>query len=241
MSAADRCAVAADDISSSNKPRSPRHARAAGSGSARRCCRRSAECRIRGRCLRPRRSGRPRASDWARSRRNRRGCAHRWRGGNSPGRPDRRSGPRCPDPSACWRRGSRCRRKDRSKTRYCRRRGRGSAPQRPTRPGPTRAPERRRSAFQRRQPLFENVGRRIADPRVDIAQFLQREEIGRVFGVAELVGGRLIDRRARPQPVAGSARQPAWRTMVSGCVGLIGHLASWEAVRASSCAAILFR
>ncbi len=60
--------------------------------------------------------------------------------------------------------------------------------------------ERRHSAFQRGQPLFQNVGGRdCPDPRVDIAQFLQREQIGRVFGVAELVAGGLVDRHGAPR------------------------------------------
>ena len=55
--------------------------------------------------------------------------------------------------------------------------------------------ERRGAAFERGEALFENVGGGIAQPRVNIAQFLQREEIGGVFGVAELVAGGLVDRR----------------------------------------------
>ena len=35
---------------------------------------------------------------------------------------------------------------------------------------------------------------RIHDAGVDVAEFLQREQVGRVLGVAELVGGRLVDR-----------------------------------------------
>ena len=55
--------------------------------------------------------------------------------------------------------------------------------------------QRRRAAFERGQPLFEDVGRGVAEPRIDVAELFQREEVGGVFRVAELVGGGLEDRR----------------------------------------------
>ena len=42
--------------------------------------------------------------------------------------------------------------------------------------------------------LLEHVVGRVHDARIDVAQLLQREQIARVLGVAELVGRRLIDR-----------------------------------------------
>ena len=53
---------------------------------------------------------------------------------------------------------------------------------------------RRGTAFERRHPDFQRIGRRIHDAAVDVAEFLQREEIGGMLAVAELVGRRLIDR-----------------------------------------------
>ena len=42
--------------------------------------------------------------------------------------------------------------------------------------------------------LLEHVVGRVHDARIDVAELLQREQIARVLGVAELVGRRLIDR-----------------------------------------------
>jgi len=41
--------------------------------------------------------------------------------------------------------------------------------------------------------LFEHVGGWIADARVNVAEFLQGEQVRRVLAVAELVGCRLED------------------------------------------------
>ena len=112
--AADRRAMAADIFGRRIDDDRRAMRRAACTAAARRCCRRSAERHIRGRSPPPPRSGRhDELRDWAASRRNRRACGHRSRGENSPDRSDRRSAPRGPDPSACWRRGSRCRHRDR--------------------------------------------------------------------------------------------------------------------------------
>ena len=52
--------------------------------------------------------------------------------------------------------------------------------------------ERPAAALERGQALLEDVGRRVHQPRVDVAEFLQREEVRRVLGVAEDVTGRLV-------------------------------------------------
>jgi len=51
-----------------------------------------------------------------------------------------------------------------------------------------------RAAFERREALLEDVRRRVHDAGVDVAEFLQAEEIGRVFRIPELVAGGLVDR-----------------------------------------------
>jgi len=50
------------------------------------------------------------------------------------------------------------------------------------------------AAFEAGEALLQHIGRRVHDARVDVAQFLQGEEVGGVFGVAELVARRLVDR-----------------------------------------------
>ena len=54
--------------------------------------------------------------------------------------------------------------------------------------------QRADAAFQVGQALLEHVGGRVHDAGVDVAQLLQGEQVGRVFGVAELVAGGLVDR-----------------------------------------------
>ena len=67
-----------------------------------------------------------------------------------------------------------------------------------------RGGERRRTALERRDALLEDVGRRVHDPRVDVAELLQREEPRAVLGVVEGVGRGLVDRhRARVGPGRG--------------------------------------
>jgi hypothetical protein len=46
----------------------------------------------------------------------------------------------------------------------------------------------------RRDALLEHVVGRVHDARVDVAEFLEREQVRRVIGVLELVRGRLVDR-----------------------------------------------
>jgi hypothetical protein len=67
--------------------------------------------------------------------------------------------------------------------------------------------------FECRHPLFENIGGRIHDPGVDVARFLQSEQVRRMFGIAEHEGGGLINGH-RPGPgcrvgifLAGMQRQ----------------------------------
>ena len=50
------------------------------------------------------------------------------------------------------------------------------------------------AAFERRDALLQHVVGRIHDARVDVAELLQREQVRGVLGVAELIGGGLIDR-----------------------------------------------
>ena len=69
-------------------------------------------------------------------------------------------------------------------------------------------------AFDRGHPLLENVRGRIHQPRVDVAEFLQGEQIGGVFGALEHVGGGLINGHGpraggRIRDLAGMQRQRA--------------------------------
>jgi hypothetical protein len=54
--------------------------------------------------------------------------------------------------------------------------------------------ERPDAAFEGGDPLLQDVGRRVHDPRVDVAELLQSEEVGGVVRVVEDVGGCLVDR-----------------------------------------------
>ena len=63
---------------------------------------------------------------------------------------------------------------------------------------PDATAERAGAAFDRGDALLEDVGGRVHDPRVDVAELLQGKEIGGVIGALEDVGGRLVNRhRAR--------------------------------------------
>ena len=59
---------------------------------------------------------------------------------------------------------------------------------------PGRERERRDAAFERRDALLEHVLRRVHDAGVDVAEFLQAEQVRGVLGAVELVGRGLIDR-----------------------------------------------
>ncbi len=54
--------------------------------------------------------------------------------------------------------------------------------------------ERRNPAFQRRDALLQHVVGRVHDARIDVAEFLEAEQVSGVIGVVEDVGRRLIDR-----------------------------------------------
>ena len=60
----------------------------------------------------------------------------------------------------------------------------------------TRTPISRRTALKGGNALLQHVICRVHDARIDVAELLQREQIARVLGVAELVGRRLIDRHS---------------------------------------------
>ena len=53
--------------------------------------------------------------------------------------------------------------------------------------------QRRDAALERGEALLQHVVRRVHDAGVDVAQFLEREQVGGVLGV-ELVGRGLVDR-----------------------------------------------
>ena len=55
--------------------------------------------------------------------------------------------------------------------------------------------ERRNPAFQRGNALLQHVVGGVHDARIDIAEFLETEQVGGVIGIVEHVGRRLIDRR----------------------------------------------
>ena len=84
-------------------------------------------------------------------------------------------------------------------------------------------PERPAAAFYRGDALLEDVVGRVHDARVDVAELLEREEVGGVLGVLEHVGARLVDGH-RPCP-GGDVR--ALLPGVDG-VGLesVGHFLS---------------
>ena len=52
----------------------------------------------------------------------------------------------------------------------------------------------REPALERRDALLEDVPGRVHDARVDVARHLEREQVGGVLGVVELVRRRLVDR-----------------------------------------------
>lgn len=56
--------------------------------------------------------------------------------------------------------------------------------------------KRRRAAVERGQALFQDIHGRIADPRIDIAEFLEGEQICGMLSVAKLEGRRLINWRS---------------------------------------------
>ena len=75
--------------------------------------------------------------------------------------------------------------------------------------------------------LLENVGRRIHQARVDVAEFFQREKIRRVIGVFEDVGRRLVNRhRARKRGGIGSLAGVQRQRAKTFCLMLIIYMCS---------------
>lgn len=60
---------------------------------------------------------------------------------------------------------------------------------------PGRDEEGTDATFERGDALLDGVLRRVHDARVDVAELLEREQVCRVLGVLEDVGGRLVDRQ----------------------------------------------
>ena len=83
----------------------------------------------------------------------------------------------------------------------------------------TGPPGRRRreaghAALERGDPLLEDVGGGVHDAGVDVAELLEREEVGAVLGGVEDVGGGLVDGH-RARLGGGSGSWPAWTWSVS--------------------------
>ena len=83
--------------------------------------------------------------------------------------------------------------------------------------------ERRDAAFQRGEALLQRILRRVHDAGVDVAEFLQREQVGRVLGAVELVGRGLIDRHR--DGIGGAVAAPAGMQrerfrVFAGCHGI---------------------
>ena len=54
--------------------------------------------------------------------------------------------------------------------------------------------QRRDAALERGDALLQHVVGRVHDARIDVAEFLEREQVGGVVGALELVRRRLVDR-----------------------------------------------
>jgi hypothetical protein len=74
-----------------------------------------------------------------------------------------------------------------------------------------------RVAFEGCDALLEHGLRRIHDPRVDVAEFLQREQVCGMLGRIELVGRRLIDRHCH----CGGSGIPAVTGMQDNSFGVM--------------------
>ena len=77
---------------------------------------------------------------------------------------------------------------------------------------PGRGGHRARRSVDGGQPLLEHVGGGVHEPRVDVAERSQGEEVGRVLGVAEHVAGGLID-----------GHRPGQGVLVGGVPGVEGQ------------------
>ncbi len=76
--------------------------------------------------------------------------------------------------------------------------------------------------FEQRETLFEHIARGVHQPRIDVAELLQREQSCRVIGVVEGVRRRLIDRH-RPAVRRRIGHLPAVQAEGVEAVGLFGH------------------
>ncbi len=79
---------------------------------------------------------------------------------------------------------------------------------------PGRDRQRAGAAFDRGDALLEHIGGRVHDPRVDVAELLERKQVGRVVRVFEDVGRGLVKRHraragGRVRHLAGVERQRA--------------------------------
>ena len=83
------------------------------------------------------------------------------------------------------------------------------------------------SAFKGRDPLLEHIRGWIHDPRVDVAELLQREQILGVLRAVELVGGGLVDRNRHR---SGGWIGPVARVQHDGFRSL-GCVAHWGVLR----------
>ena len=82
--------------------------------------------------------------------------------------------------------------------------------------------QRRHTAFECRDALLEHVGGRVHDAGIDVTKLLEGEEIRRMLGPAELVGGRLIDRHRHRSGRRIAAVGPAMEDESLGILRL-GH------------------
>ena len=80
--------------------------------------------------------------------------------------------------------------------------------------------ERARAAFDRRDPLLEDIGGRVHDPRVNVAEFLQRKKIRGVLGAFENIRGGLVNRN---RPRAGGRIHCLSRVQGQCFELLVGH------------------
>ena len=79
----------------------------------------------------------------------------------------------------------------------------------------------RRAAIERREAFFEHIVGGVHQAGVDVAEFLQGEQIGRVIGVLEHIAGRRVDRHG-PRRGRGVGHLPGVQRqsakMMVGCV-----------------------
>jgi len=88
--------------------------------------------------------------------------------------------------------------------------------------------------LERRNPLLEDIRRRIHDPRVDVAEFFQREQTRRVAGIVKKIRRRLIDRDcagfggwiARVAAVNGDGFE-IWYAVLESCAHVNSSFLRW--------------